>query len=274
MAMSLRSSFLPAASMMMNKHASPGVVKPIAVEICVDSVEGALAAQAGGAQRIELCDNLVEGGTTPSSGMIGVIREKLTIGVNVIIRPRGGDFLYSEHEFAVMQQDILHAKACGADGVVIGMLKVDGTIDGERTARLIALARPLSVTFHRAFDMTRDAEEALETLIALGVDRVLTSGQEQSSLDGIVRIAALVRQAGERIIVMPGGGINETNVGTIVQQSGAREVHLSARSLVESAMHYRNERVYMGLPELSEFQRKITDVERVRTVVATLAAIP
>ncbi|MCB0125320.1 MAG: copper homeostasis protein CutC [Caldilineaceae bacterium] len=247
------------------------VASAVAVEICVDSVEGALAAQQGGAQRVELCDNLVEGGTTPSSGMIALARQQLTIGLHVIIRPRGGDFLYSALEFAVMQQDLLHAKTLGADGVVIGLLNCDGTVDSQRTAALIALARPLTVTFHRAFDMTRDTTAALETLIELGVDRVLTSGQEQSALTGLPRIADLVQQAGKRIIVMPGGGINEENVGTIIQQSGVCEVHLSARSTTESAMRYRNERVHMGLPDLSEFQRKITDVNRVRAVVAKVA---
>lgn len=244
--------------------------KPIAVEICVDSVEGALAAQAGGAQRVELCDNLVEGGTTPSSGTIALARQRLTIGLNVIIRPRGGDFHYSALEFAVMQHDLVQAKALGADGVVIGLLNRDGSVDRERSAELVALARPLAVTFHRAFDMTCDPATALETLIDLGIDRVLTSGQAQSAPAGLERIATLVQQAKDRIIVMPGGGINEGNVRQIVQQSGVREVHLSARSTVESEMSYRNEQVHMGLPELSEFQRKVTDVNRVRAVKENL----
>ncbi|MEZ4617802.1 MAG: copper homeostasis protein CutC [Caldilineaceae bacterium] len=242
----------------------------ITVEICIDSVEGALAAQQGGAQRVELCDNLVEGGTTPSHGMIAVARQRVTIGLNVIIRPRGGDFCYSADEFAVMQEDVAQAKALGADGVVIGLLHPDGTVDKERSAALIARARPLSVTFHRAFDMTVDPHQALEDLITLGVDRVLTSGQENSALVGLVLIRQLAEQAGDRIVVMPGGGINEENVATVVQRSGVREVHLSARKLVESAMTFRNGRVYMGLPELSEFQRKSTDVARVRTVVQLL----
>ncbi|MCB0060498.1 MAG: copper homeostasis protein CutC [Caldilineaceae bacterium] len=240
------------------------------VEICVDSVEGAMAAQVGGAQRVELCDNLVEGGTTPSSGMIALARQQITIGLNVIIRPRGGDFCYSELEFAVMQHDITQAKALGADGVVIGLLRPDGTIDTERTAILVALARPLPVTFHRAFDMTANADQALEDLIALGVDRVLTSGHEQTAVDGLEQIAALVKQANARIIVMPGGGITEENAALIVQQSGVREIHLSARSTVESRMTYRNDRVYMGLPGLPEFQRKTTDGNRVRAVVNRL----
>ena len=243
---------------------------PTIVEICTDSVEGALVAQEGGAERIELCDNLVEGGTTPSSGMIALARQQLAIGLNVIIRPRGGDFCYSDLEFAVMQHDVAHAKALGADGVVIGLLHPDGTIDQERTARLIALARPLSVTFHRAFDMTTDPHQALADLMALGVERVLSSGQESTALAGVELLRTLIETAGDRLIVMPGGGISEENVATIVQRSGAREVHLSARGVVESAMRYRNERVNMGLPELPEYQRKTTDVDRVRTVVQIL----
>lgn len=244
--------------------------KGISVEICTDSVEGALAAEQGGAVRVELCDNLVEGGTTPSSGMIALARQQLSIGLNVIIRPRGGDFCYSDLEFAVMQHDVAQAKALGANGVVIGLLHPDGTIDRERSAILIALARPLSVTFHRAFDMTADPQQALAELIALGVDRVLTSGQESTALAGIAVIRALTEAAGDRIIVMPGGGINEENIATIVQQSGVCEVHLSARGVVESTMRFRNERVNMGLPNLPEYQRKTTDADRVRTVVQLL----
>src|SRR5512146_3272836 len=146
-------------------------------EVCVDSVEGAVAAQQGGAQRVELCDNLVEGGTTPSLGMIRLTRQHIAIALNVIIRPRGGDFFYSPLEFEVMRQDILAAKEAGADGVVIGLLLPDGRVDVERTRALAALARPLSVTFHRAIDLCRDPAEALEELAGLGVDRILTSGR-------------------------------------------------------------------------------------------------
>src|SRR5215831_13150816 len=148
------------------------------IEICVDSVAGASAAERGGADRVELCDNLLEGGTTPSAGCIKVVRQGLKIGLQVIIRPRGGDFLYTEHELAVMREDIRIAKDLGANGVVLGCLTSNGAIDRDRTAELIALARPLNVTFHRAFDMCRDPHQALENLVTLGMDRVLTSGQE------------------------------------------------------------------------------------------------
>jgi copper homeostasis protein len=243
--------------------------KPITLEICVDSVEGALAAQNGGAQRVELCDNLLEGGTTPSAGMIALTRQQIGIGLNVIIRPRGGDFCYSDLEFGVMQYDIIQAKQVGADGVVIGLLNPDGTVDKTRTAALIEVARPLSVTFHRAFDMTVDAHQALEDLIDLGVDRVLTSGQESSALEGLDLIAALVQQAGERIIVMPGGGVNERNIHKIVRQSGVREIHLSARSSLESAMTYRRSHVFMGgTLRPPEFSRQLADSERIRGIIS------
>src|SRR5512142_2116911 len=147
-------------------------------EVCIDSVEGAIAAQQGGAQRVELCDNLVEGGTTPSLGTIRLARQRVSIGVNVIIRPRGGDFYYSSLEFEVMRQAILAAKEAGADGVVIGLLLPDGRVDADRTRALVELARPLSVTFHRAIDLCRDSAEALEDLAGIGVDRILTSGRQ------------------------------------------------------------------------------------------------
>lgn len=241
----------------------------LTLEICVDSVEGALAAQSGGVQRVELCDNLLEGGTTPSAGMIALTRQQIGIGLNVIIRPRGGDFCYSDLEFAVMQYDITQAKQLGADGVVIGLLNPDGTIDKARTAALIEVARPLGVTFHRAFDMSVDPRQSLEDLIDLGVDRVLTSGQESSALEGVELISVLVQQAGGRIIVMPGGGVNERNIHKIVQQSGVREIHLSARSSVESAMTYRRSHVFMGgTLRPPEFSRQLADSERIRGIIS------
>ncbi|PJF40216.1 MAG: copper homeostasis protein CutC [Phototrophicales bacterium] len=235
-------------------------------EVCVDSVESAIAAQAGGAHRVELCDNLVEGGTTPSAGTIAMARKHLDIGIQVIIRPRGGDFCYSDVEFEIMKYDIERAKQLGADGVVIGLLNPDGTIDVERTRELVDLARPMSVTFHRAFDMTRDPHQALEDLISLGIDRVLTSGQEISVLEGLDLIIELVKQADGRIIIMPGGGITERNVNKIVQASGVTEFHATSTVSAESAMNYRNTRVFMG-GELRppEYSRLVTDAGRVKS---------
>jgi copper homeostasis protein len=234
------------------------------IEVCVDSVESAMAAERGGADRVELCDNLLEGGTTPSAGAIAVARARLGIKLQVIIRPRGGDFCYSEVEFAVMQHDVTLAKQLGADGVVIGILTADGAIDIERTRTLIELARPLSVTFHRAFDMSRDPYRALEDLIGLGVDRILTSGQEPSVIEGLDLIAELVQIAGDRVVIMPGGG-TERNISKVVARSGVREVHVTGTTSVESAMQFRNQRVFMG-GELRppEYSRLTTDPERIR----------
>lgn len=234
----------------------------------MDSVESALAAQAGGAGRVELCDNLMEGGTTPSAGAIAVARKNLSIGLHVIIRPRGGDFCYSDLEFESMFRDIRVAQELGADGVVIGALKPNGNVDKKRTRELIDAARPMSVTFHRAFDMTRNPFTALETLIALGIDRILTSGQEESAMEGSELIAELVRRAGKRIVIMPGGGINQRNIARLLKTTAAREIHLTAFSRVESAMQYRNVNAFMG-GELRppEYSRKVTDAQRVRTIL-------
>ena len=241
------------------------------IEICVDSATGAFAAERGGADRVELCDNLLEGGTTPSAGSIKVARRRLKIGLQVIIRPRGGDFLYSDDELAVMCEDIRMAKDLGADGVVIGCLTAEGDIDRVSTGELIALARPLNVTFHRAFDMCRDPNEALEQLIELGANRVLTSGQEASCIEGLELIAALHKQAAGRIIVMPGGGLTTRNIGKFVATTAVGEVHLSARRSVESAMSYRNSRVFMGgTLRPPEFSWKTTDEFAVRSVVQEL----
>lgn len=240
--------------------------------MCVDSVESAVAAQAGGAARVELCDNLVEGGTTPSAGTIELARRELTIALNVIIRPRGGDFVYSALEFEIMQRDIEYARQLGADGVVIGILKPNGTVDRRRTKVLVDLARPMSVTFHKAFDMTRDPFAALETLIEIGVDRVLTSGQEYSAIEGLLLLTELVKRAGERIIIMPGGNLTARNIQQVIETTGAREAHLTAFAPIESPMRYRNSRVFMGGEFRSpEYSRNVTDAERVRGIVRTIA---
>jgi copper homeostasis protein len=241
------------------------------VEICVDSPAAAFAAERGGADRVELCDNLLEGGTTPSAGCIKVARRGLKIGLHILIRPRGGDFLYTEQEMEVMREDIRLAKDLGADGVVIGCLTATGDIDQERTGELLALARPLKVTFHRAFDMCRDPRAALEELIGLGCERMLTSGQEASCLEGLELIGALQQQAAGRIIVMPGGGITPRNVQRIVAGTGVSEVHLSARRSVESGMLHRNNSCFMGgTLRPPEFSWKTTDESAVRRVVEQL----
>lgn len=245
--------------------------KPVVLEMCVDSVESVLAAERGGAQRVELCANLLEGGTTPSLGTIAESIDQAKIKVNVIIRPRGGDFCYSPAEFRVMQRNVQTAKECGANGVVIGILLEDGTIDKPRTKALIDAARPLSVTFHRAYDMTRDPYEALEDLIDVGADRILTSGQENSALEGLGLITSLVERAGVRIIIMPGGGVNDRNIVRILSACRASEVHVHAARQVEGAMRYRNPRAFMG-GELRppEFSLSVTQPNLVRAVRDTL----
>jgi copper homeostasis protein len=255
----------------------PGAAPPppdlgMRVEICVDSVEGALAAQRGGADRVELCDNLLEGGTTPSAGQIKLARARLHIGLQVIIRPRGGDFLYDQTELEVMREDVRMAKEFGADGVVLGCLTASGDIDHDLCAELIALARPLNVTFHRAFDMCRDPRQSLEVLVGLGVDRVLTSGQEATCVEGMELIGHLQQQAAGRIVILPGGGLTPRNIRKVVERTGVDEVHLSARKTLDSAMEFRNGRCFMGgALRPPEFSLKKTDETAVRTVVQALS---
>ena len=239
----------------------------ILIEVCANSVESALAAQAGGAARVELCSALVEGGITPSAATIELARERLRIGLHVLIRPRGGDFCYDDTEFTVMKRDIAFCKRAGAEGVVIGILQADGHVDTAQTSELIAAAQPMSVTFHRAFDMTADAFRALDDVLALGVERLLTSGQCGSAAEGKELIAELVRRAGDRLIVMPGAGINEGNIRGLIVTTGAREYHLSGQKKVGSRMIYRNPNVFMGVPGLQEYEIGVTDAEKIRRVV-------
>ncbi|MFO0992497.1 MAG: copper homeostasis protein CutC [Hyphomicrobiales bacterium] len=238
-------------------------------EICVDSVAGVRAAKDAGAHRAELCAALIEGGITPSRGMMREARKVPGIQIQVMIRPRGGDFLFDDDEFEIMKADIDAAKAEHADGVVIGLLNPDGTIDEDRSRELIARAKPMSVTYHRAFDMTPDPFAALETLIALGVDRVLTSGQEASVLEGLPLIAELVRRAGDSIIVMPGGGITSRNVDRIVDAARPKEIHFAALRLQPGGMKFRRDHVFMG-GELRppEYDRLVTSASSVRAVMS------
>jgi copper homeostasis protein len=238
-------------------------------EVCVDSLAGVRAAKAAGADRVELCGDLLEGGTTPSCGMIRQARTIADIGLHVMIRPRGGDFLFDDDEFATMQADIETAKAEGADGLVIGLLTAGGTVDAERAGDLVARARPLSVTFHRAFDMTPDPFQALEALIGLDIDRVLTSGQEATVLEGLPLISELVQRAGERIIVMPGGGITARNAERIVTVARPKEIHFAALEAAASGMQYRREHVFMGgALRPPEYDRLVTSSATIRSIMA------
>lgn len=241
----------------------------ITCEVCVEGFSGAAAAEAGGGNRIELCAGLIEGGTTPSFGTLSLVLERLSIPTVVLVRPRGGDFLYNDDEFDTMLRDIEVVRDAGAFGVVTGVLTSDGKIDVERFEKLIAAARPMSITCHRAFDMTRDPREALETLIDLGVDRVLTSGQQPSVPEGLELIGELVELAAGRVSIMPGCGIEEGNVREIVEKTGVREVHFTAFTHRDSGMTYRNPGPFMGSVQIpGEYDLQLTDPEQVRRFVS------
>jgi copper homeostasis protein len=240
----------------------------ITLEICASSVASCIAAQQGGAQRIELCDNLLEGGTTPSYATIALAREKVDIDIYPIIRPRGGDFLYDDLEFAIMQKDIAMCKQLGCNGVVIGLLTADGQVDIERTTILVEQAWPMGVTFHRAFDMTADPLQALEDVISTGCERILTSGQRNTAPEGTELLKTLVNLAEGRIIIMVGSGVRANNITMLVQETGATEFHTTARSYVESKMVYRNPHVSMGgIPGVPEYGISLTQADDVKLIL-------
>ena len=241
------------------------------IEACVDSVASALAAQDGGARRIELCDALETGGLTPSAGKIALCRERLTIPVVVLIRSRGGDFLYRDSDLDVMLRDIAMARALGADGVAIGALNADGTIDEAKTRAMIEVARPMEVVFHRAFDGTPDPFQALETLKALGVDRVLTSGQANTALEGVEILRHLVDAAKGRIQILAGGGINEENAAAIVKGSGVGQLHIRGTTAVVSEMTYKRAGFDLTKPLMPDNLRAVTDARKVKAVVDVVA---
>ena len=235
------------------------------IECCIESVESAIASEAGGAVRVELCSGLFDGGLTPSAGAIAVTRKSISIQLSVMIRPRGCDFCYSEPEFESMLRDIDIAKDLGADCMVFGVLTPEGAVDKERVAALIERSRPCPVTFHRAFDVTRDPWEALEDLIELGVDRILTSGQEDSVLEGAPLLSELVTKAADHISIMPGCGIHERNFERIHETVNAREYHIAVNHWVESEMQHRNDAVFMGgILRPPEYAWQQTSADRVR----------
>lgn len=219
---------------------------PVLIEVCVDSVASAIAAERGGAQRVELCSDLLEGGVTPSLGLLSVVRSKLSIAVHPIIRPRPGDFCYSEPEIESMQRDIEIAKKEGADGVVLGVLRTDGHVDVERTRQLIEAARPMSITFHRAFDMSVDLLHALEDVCSTGADRILTSGGEQECMQGAGKIEKLVQAARGRTIIMAGGRIGVHNAATIVERTGVSEIHVGLATPVKRPTLHHNSRLSLS----------------------------
>lgn len=210
------------------------------LEICADSVQSAVNAQRGGADRIELCTDLSSGGLTPSIATIELTRKYVNIPIHVLIRPRSGDFHYSNLEFETMKLDVERLKTLGVDGIVIGALNPEGEIDIRKTKELIELAKPLDITFHRAFDMTSDPFYSMDQLIDLGVNRILSSGQRQTAIEGCRVLSSLITKADDKIVIMPGGGVNIENINELYKHTHAKEYHTSAKSLFPSKMKYQN----------------------------------
>ena len=237
------------------------------VEVVVYNIHSAMKAEEGGADRIELCDSPGDGGTTPSLGTVEVVRKNVNLDVYVMIRPRGGDFCYTSYEFHAMKRDISHCQKLSVDGIVFGILNPDGTIDKKRCGELIKKVRPLKATCHRAFDMTRDPFEALEDCIEVGFDRILTSGQQPQVIKGVELIAALNKKAKGRIVIMPGAGVNEDTVQTVVSATGVDEIHCSAFAFDESKMLYRNSKITgMGSDEGGEYKIRTVDPLRIKKI--------
>ena len=234
------------------------------LEVIGFNIASCLIAQQAGAHRIELCDNPGEGGTTPSYAFIKMAREKLSIELYCMVRPRGGDFLYNEEEFQIMQEDIKICKALGCDGIVMGILRKDGSINKQEAARLVELAYPMGVTFHRAFDHTANPFEALEEIIDIGCERILTSGQQPTAIEGGKLINELVRQAEDRIIIMPGAGVRANNIIQLLDKTGAEEIHSSARKTIKTAMQHLNPGMEAGLEQV------IADEEEIRNIIKQL----
>ena len=234
------------------------------LEVIGFNIESCIAAQEGGANRIELCSGPGEGGTTPSYAFIKAAREKLHIDLYVMIRPRGGDFLYSDEEFEIMKNDIAVCKQLSCNGIVTGILTTDGKVDVKRNRELIELAYPMQATFHRAFDRVANPAEALETLIELGFERILTSGLRPRGVEGIEMLSQLVKQANERIIIMPGSGVNSENIISIAKGSGVKELHSSAGIYAKSKMEFQN-------PDMNESLDHFTvDKEEVKKIIELL----
>jgi copper homeostasis protein len=245
----------------------------ISCELCVEGVDGAVAAAEAGADRVELCASLMEGGITPSLGTLRAARAAIGIPIAVMVRPRGGDFLYSEREFASMCDDAAAFAGAGAAAIVFGCLTPDGAVDEARTRRMVAAAAPAETTFHRAFDMAADPHAALEALIRCGVTRVLTSGQAPDGIAGLPLLAALVRRAAGRIVILGCGALRPDTIGRVRREAGLAELHFSANATVPSAMRHRRDNLPMGsAPSAREFQRLAADPALVRATIAAARA--
>lgn len=244
-------------------------MKGFTLEVCANSVQSAINAQIAGVKRIELCENLFIGGTTPSYGCIKTTRKKVDIAINVLIRPRIGDFLYSDIEFEQIKNDILAAKQLGVNGIVCGILLQNGEVDIERTAELVELSKPLTFTFHRAFDFTPDPNKALEDIIKTGATHILTSGQKNKAADSVDLLCELVKKSANRVAIIPGSGINADTIKRIVN-TGANEFHMSGVKDVESKMIYRKENLTLNGNSLPDYVNQISDIESIKMVVEYL----
>jgi len=245
--------------------------QPTLIEACVDSIDSAIEAELGGADRVELCGELLQGGVTPSAGLIGGVCERIQIPVYALVRPRTGDFLYDDDELDVMLRDIEFIRSLNVEGIVIGALTRDGDIDIGTLYTLIAAAGDMNVTFHRAFDFVKDQRVALEALIELGVDRVLTSGGAPSALEGVEMLAELVDQGGSDIAILAGGGINASNVAEVVRLSGVTEVHVRAAAPVKSEMTYHPSNITLVRPAPpGDYERTGTRASEMKRIVSTL----
>ncbi|MDR2083995.1 MAG: copper homeostasis protein CutC [Bacteroidales bacterium] len=237
-------------------------------EVCANSVESAINAQTGGADRIELCANLESGGTTPSYASIKLCKEKLTIPINVLIRPRNGDFLYTDLEFQEIISDIILCKELGVSGIVCGFLNSNGTIDIERTKKIVELTYPLSFTFHRAFDVSRNPFESLEDIISCGATRILTSGTSDKAINATEILSKLILQANQRIVIMPGSGINENNIIELHSKTKAKEYHFSGSATHHSEMEFQKNNIIST--EKSDYSKTVSDVEKIRNTINKL----
>ncbi|HTV71497.1 MAG TPA: copper homeostasis protein CutC [Rhizobiaceae bacterium] len=247
--------------------------KPPLIEVCVEGIDGFLAAQEAGADRVELCSSLLEGGLTPSLGTVRETLKLAKIPFHVIVRPRGGDFLYSDAEFASMVADVEALRELGVVGVVAGCLNANGTIDEPRMTALVKAAGGINVTCHRAFDMTRDPFEALEALIRCGVGRVLTSGQRDTAVEGAGLLAELVKRAAGRIIILGCGALDPDNIAAVRAKTGLTEMHFASLTDTRSTMAFRNPHVGMGGTDLDrEYRITVTDGGIVRRTIAAARA--
>lgn len=232
------------------------------LEIATFNLQSAILAEAAGADRIELCENPADGGTTPSYGTLMLAKEKITIPVFPIIRPRGGDFFYNEDEYAVMKKDIQLCKSLGYEGVVVGLLNEDGNVDVKRTSKFVEIAYPMEVTFHRAFDRACEPFKAMEDIINCGCRRILTSGQVPNAFDGKELIKQLIETAASRIVIMPGSGVRSNNIKEILEYTGTEEIHSSARKNILSTMKFINKNMNDSIMNISVDEEEIKQMKK------------